>query len=105
MKADIQFLRVYIAYWIDARDSIAAEMARSERVGILGVLTIGFLGAATLSGIGLMVYNYASLQERIFRFTVLRATGLSLRQLVSQVGIEYLVLMVYSIAGGAGVGA
>jgi hypothetical protein len=52
-----------------------------------------------------MVYNYASLQERVFRFTVLRAIGLSLRQLVSQVGIEYFVLLVYSIAGGAGVGA
>ena len=74
-------------------------------MGIFGVLTIGFLGAATLSGIGLMVYNYASLQERIFRFTILRAVGLSLRQLVGQVGIEYLILMVYSIAGGAGVGA
>ena len=105
MKADIQSLKVYINYWWDARDSIAAEMARIERVGVFGVLTIGFLGAATLSGIGLMVYNYASLQERIFRFTVLRAVGLSLRQLVGQVGIEYLILMLYSLAGGAGVGA
>ena len=105
MKKEIENLKVYINYWLDTRDSIAAEMARIERVGIFGVLTIGFLGAATLSGIGLMVYNYASLQERIFRFTILRAVGLSLRQLVSQVGIEYLTLMVYSIVGGAGIGA
>jgi hypothetical protein len=105
MKKEIGNLKVYINFWLDTRDSIAEEMARIERVGIFGVLTIGFLGAATLSGIGLMVYNYASLQERIFRFTVLRAVGLSLSQLVGQVGLEYLILMVYSIAGGAGVGA
>ena len=105
MKKEIGDLKVYINWWVDARESIAAEMARIERVGIFGVLTIGFLGAATLSGIGLMVYNYASLQERIFRFTILRAVGLSLRQLISQVGIEYVILMVYSIAGGAGIGA
>ena len=80
-------------------------MARIERVGIFGALTIGFLAAAVLSGIGLMVYNYASLQERLFRFTILRAVGLSLRQIVGQVGIEYVILMVYSIAGGAGIGA
>jgi putative ABC transport system permease protein len=104
MKAQIEILKVYINQWVDARDSVAAEMARTERVGIFGVLTIGFLGAATLSAIGLMVYNYASLQERIFRFTILRAVGLSLRQLVGQVGIEYFILMIYSIAGGAGVG-
>ena len=104
MKTEIENRKTYINIWLDTRDSIAAEMARIERVGVFGVLTIGFLGAATLSGIGLMVYNYASLQERIFRFTVMRAIGLSLRQLVGQVGIEYLILMVYGIAGGAGVG-
>ena len=104
MKAEIENRKTYINIWLDTRDSIAAEMARIERVGVFGVLTIGFLGAATLSGIGLMVYNYASLQERIFRFTILRAVGLSLRQLVGQVGIEYLILMAYGMAGGAGVG-
>ena len=80
-------------------------MARAERVGIFGVLTIGFLGAAALSAIGFLVYSYASLQERLFRFTVLRAVGLSPRQLISQLGIESLVLMVYGVAGGAGIGA
>ena len=105
MMTDIEDMSVYINFWVDARDWIAQEMARPERVGIFGTLTAGFLGAAVLSGIGLLVYNYASLQERLFRFTVLRAVGVSLQQVVSQVGIEYLVLMVYSIAGGAGIGA
>ena len=75
-----------------------------ERIGIFGTLTIGFLAAAVLSGVGLLVYNYASLQERLFRFTILRAVGLSLSQVVGQVSIEYLVLMIYSVVGGAAIG-
>jgi len=105
MIGRVEGMGVFISRWVDSRDEIADRQAMVERVGIFGTLTIGFLGAAVLSGIGLLVYNYASLQERLFRFTILRAVGLSLLQVVSQVGIEYLVLMVYSVAGGAAIGA
>jgi putative ABC transport system permease protein len=101
----VEKMGVFISRWIDTRDEIAEEQARMERVGIFGTLTIGFLAAAALSGIGLLVYNYASLQERLFRFTILRAMGLSLLQVVGQVTIEYVVLMLYSVAGGAAIGA
>jgi len=104
MRAAVQEMGVYIHYWVDVRDQLAIEQARAERVGIFGTLTIGFLAAAVLSGIGLMVYNYASLQERLFRFTILRAVGLRLTQIVGQVGIEYVVLMVYGVVGGAAIG-
>ena len=104
MMAEVEQMGVYISRWVDTRDEIAKEQARVERVGIFGTLTIGFLGAAAVSGIGLLVYNYASLQERLFRFTILRAVGLSLLQVVGQVSIEYIVLMVYSVVGGAGIG-
>jgi putative ABC transport system permease protein len=100
----VEEMGVYINDWIEARGKIAQELAKAERVGIFGTLTIGFLGAAIFSGIGLLIYNYASLQERLFRFTILRAVGLSLLQIVSQVTIEYLVLMVYSVAGGVAIG-
>jgi putative ABC transport system permease protein len=100
----VQEMGVHIHRWIDIRDELAIEQARVERVGIFGTLTIGFLSAAVLSGIGLMVYNYASLQERLFRFTILRAVGLRLTQIIGQVGIEYVMLMVYGVAGGAAIG-
>ncbi|MBN1640164.1 MAG: ABC transporter permease [Anaerolineae bacterium] len=104
MIKQVEGMGVFISRWVDSRELIAEEQAQVERVGIFGTLTIGFLGAAVLSGIGLLVYNYASLQERLFRFTILRAVGLSLMQVVSQVSIEYLVLMIYSVAGGAAIG-
>ena len=105
MMEAVQEMGVYIHRWVDIRDELRIEQSRVERVGIFGTLTIGFLGAAVLSGVGLMVYNYASLQERLFRFTILRAVGLKLVQIVGQVTIEYMVLMVYGVAGGALIGA
>ncbi|MBN1583417.1 MAG: hypothetical protein JXA89_22095 [Anaerolineae bacterium] len=105
MIARVEEMGVFIKDWNEARDMIAEEQAKSERVGIFGTLTIGFLAATVLSGIGLLVYNYASLQERLFRFTILWAIGLSLLQVISQIAIEYMVLMVYSVLGGAAIGA
>ncbi len=102
--AQVEEMGVFIAKWVDTREEVELEQAKIERVGIFGTLTIGFLAAAILSGIGLLIYNYASLQERLFRFTILRAVGLSLLQVVSQVSIEYMVLMVYSVLGGAFIG-
>jgi predicted lysophospholipase L1 biosynthesis ABC-type transport system permease subunit len=104
MIAAVKEMGVYVHRWVDVREEMAQEQAKVERVGIFGTLTIGFLAAAALSGIGLLVYNYASLQERLFRFTILRAVGLALLQVVSQVTIEYAILMVYSVLGGAAIG-
>jgi putative ABC transport system permease protein len=104
MMEAVQEMGVHIHRWVDIRDEMRVEQARVERVGIFGTLTIGFLAAAVLSGIGLMVYNYASLQERLFRFTILRAVGLRLMQVIGQVAIEYVVLMIYGVAGGAAIG-
>jgi len=105
LARQVSDLGVRIKMWGDVRRAVSVEQARAERVGTLGTLTIGFLAAAAFSGIGLLIYNYASLQERLFRFTILRAVGLSLGQIVAQVVLEYVVLMAYGIVGGALVGA
>jgi putative ABC transport system permease protein len=104
MMAAVANMGVYVHRWVDVREEIAREQAKVERVGTFGTLTIGFLAAAVLSGVGLLVYNYASLQERLFRFTILRAVGLALVQVVGQITIEYVILMVYSVLGGAAIG-
>jgi putative ABC transport system permease protein len=88
----------------DARALIRTEQDKMERVGIFGTLSIGFLAAAVMAGTGLLVYNYASLQERFFRFAVLRAMGLAGRQLTSQVVLEYGVLTLYGAGTGALIG-
>ena len=51
-----------------------------------------------------MIYNDASLQDRLFRFSILRAVGLTRQQIVAQVAIEYALVMVYGVVGGTGIG-
>lgn len=105
LRAGVEGIGVYVMDWVEARELLAEELARAERIGTLGTLTIGFLAAAAFAGIGLLIYSYASLQERLFRFSVLRAVGLSLPQIVFQVIAEYAVLIIYGVVGGAATGA
>ena len=104
LQAGMAEFKVYFSQWRDARETLTTELAQPERVGTLGTLAIGFLAAATFSGIGLLIYNYASLQERLFRFSILRAVGLTRPQIVAQVAIEYALVMVYGVVGGTGIG-
>jgi putative ABC transport system permease protein len=89
----------------DAPALIAEEQAKVERVGVFGTLSVGFLAAVAMAGIGLSLYSYASLRERLFRLAVLRALGLRRRQVVTQVMMEYALLTVCGAAAGAFIGA
>jgi putative ABC transport system permease protein len=89
----------------DAPALIAEEQAKVERVGVFGTLSVGFLAAVAMAGIGLELYSYASLRERLFRLAVLRALGLRRQQIVIQVMMEYALLTVCGAAAGALIGA
>jgi predicted lysophospholipase L1 biosynthesis ABC-type transport system permease subunit len=88
----------------DAPALIAEEQAKVERVGVFGTLSVGFMAAVGMAGLGLLLYNYASLRERLFRLAVLRAIGLNLRQVIFQVVMEYTLLTVCGAAIGAFIG-
>jgi len=88
----------------DARPLIAAERGKMERVGIFGTLTIGFLAAAAMAILGLLLYSYAALRERVYRFSVLHAVGLLHRQIVTQVVMEYSFLAAFGSLGGIAIG-
>ncbi len=88
----------------DVRALIAEEQAKMERAGVFGTLSIGFLTATAMAALGLLVHSYASLQERLYRFAVLRAVGLLKRQVVGQVILEYGVLTAYGATAGALIG-
>jgi len=52
-----------------------------------------------------LLYSYASLRERLFGLAVLRAIGLSLRQVVIQVMMEYALLTAGGAVAGTIIGA
>ncbi len=88
----------------NARATIAADQAQLERVGIFGTLTVGFVAATVMAMLALLVHNYASLQERLYQFGVMRAIGLWRVQVVGQVILEYSVLTAYGAVLGALIG-
>jgi putative ABC transport system permease protein len=88
----------------DASAALAVEQAKMERVGIFGTLSVGFLAAAVMAILALLVHSYASLQERLYQFGVMRAIGLMHREVIGQVILEYSVLTAYGASVGGVVG-
>ena len=101
---EIEKLGVWISKWRDTGPLITLEQNKMERVGTFGMLTLSFLSAALFAGIGLLVYNYASLRERLYRFAIVRAVGLTQVQLLTQIGTEYGILTGYGVVIGVVVG-
>jgi hypothetical protein len=73
-------------------------------LGVIGALTLGFLAAALFAAIGFAVSAAVSTRERLAEFAVLRALGLSPRQLGGWLAGEHLLLVGVSLLSGTGVG-
>jgi len=89
---------------MDARAMLAKDRQRLERVGIFGSLSVGFAAGSALACVGLFTYTFASLRGRVRRFTILRAMGLGLNQVLATVSIEYLVVVLYGVLAGTAAG-
>ena len=91
--------------WVHELDSlVVADGERLERVGIFGMLSICFLTGALLAALGLVIHSAAAMKGRSLRFAILQALGMARTTLMSTIFIQYLVMMLYSIVVGAGLG-
>jgi putative ABC transport system permease protein len=88
----------------DARETIATEQTRPERQGLFGLLSVGFIAAAGLTVIGFLVYAVVSFQRRFIELGMLRAIGLSTRQMATYLAGELAALVLTGVAVGAGLG-
>ena len=77
---------------------------RPEREGILGLLSCGFLVAAGLTVLGLILYVFISFRRRAIEVGTLRAIGFTRRQVTVMMIWELFFLMGLGTAGGTGVG-
>ncbi len=57
------------------------DLRRPERQGLFGLLSVGFLATTMVTVIGFVAYTLLSFQRRLVELGVLRAIGLSTRQL------------------------
>ncbi len=88
----------------DALREVRASMDQPERVGLFGVLNVGFLATGLMPGIGFVLYSYASLRRRFIQLGILQAVGLSTRQLIGYLALEQSILMGLAIFSGALIG-
>jgi len=96
---DIQALRT-----VDARAEIVEARSDAVLVGTFGLLTLAFIVAAglTLSGFGM--HAVLSFRRRVQEFGILRAMGISTRQMAAIVALEQGFLVLLGTAVGTAIG-
>ncbi|CAA9367916.1 MAG: hypothetical protein AVDCRST_MAG93-8140 [uncultured Chloroflexia bacterium] len=88
----------------DAKSLIAATRERPERVGFVGLLSLGFVAATGLTMLALLLYSLFSFRRRMVQIGVLRAAGLSMAQLIWLLAFELCFLTVTSAIAGTALG-
>lgn len=93
-----------VSRFVDARDTALRLRDDPGRTGIFGILTVGFIVAALLTVLGFMLYSFLSAKRRMQQLGILRAMGLSIRQLISLFLFEQGFLIALGVAVGTVLG-
>ncbi|TBL78361.1 ABC transporter permease [Paenibacillus thalictri] len=88
----------------DVRNELITQKKHPSRGGVFGILSLGFLVSVIVSLIGYVLYWFFNLSSRVVQFGVLRAMGLSRRQLTGMLLLEQISTAGLSIALGIGIG-
>jgi putative ABC transport system permease protein len=83
---------------------VARDQRQPDRQGLFGVLSVGFLAAIFLTVLGFFLYSFFSFRRRFVELGVLRAIGLSSRQMTRFLAWELLFLIFSGITVGTGLG-
>jgi putative ABC transport system permease protein len=104
LRSGINSLRLPSIISQDAPDTILVAQERPERQGLYGLLSVGFLGSALLTGLGFLFYALVSFQQRFIELGMLRAIGLSIRQMLVLLIWEQLLIIGTGIVMGTAIG-
>jgi putative ABC transport system permease protein len=88
----------------DARFTLEETFTTPSRQGVLGLLSAGFLAASLLTVTGFLMYALLSFHQRFIQLGVLRAIGLSIRQMGAALALEQALLIFAGMAAGTGIG-
>ena len=89
----------------DSRRETAVWRTDPQRTALFGVLSLGFIVAIVISGLGFLLHALFALRQRILQFGLLRAIGLSTSQITAVVVFEKLFLVMLAAVGGTLIGA
>jgi putative ABC transport system permease protein len=88
----------------NSRIDVNASRLDPQRTGLFGVLSVGFVVAAVLTVLGFFLYSFLSFERRLLQMGILRAMGLSVRQLFGLLMFEQIYLIILGVAVGTGLG-
>ncbi len=97
-------LNTLVQSWSSAGKDILAEQSRPERQGLFGLLSVGFVASALLTVLGFMLYALFSFRRRFIEMGMLRAIGLSIKQMRAFLAAELAALILVGIGAGTVVG-
>lgn len=87
------------------RDALTRSLAGDPiSLGIIGALVLGALAALVFASIGFVVSATVTTSERITEFAILRALGLSGRELAAWVSLENAFLLIFGLVAGSALG-
>lgn len=88
----------------DVRTELVTQSKLPTRGGVFGILSMGFLVSVMVSLIGYILFWFFNLSGRVVQFGILRAMGLSRRQLTIMLLAEQILTAGLSIGLGIGIG-
>jgi putative ABC transport system permease protein len=97
-------LNTVVQNWSSARNDILVAQKRPERQGLFGLLSVGFVASAILTVLGFLLYALFSFRRRFIEMGMLRAIGLSVKQMTSFLAAELASLILIGIGAGTLVG-
>jgi putative ABC transport system permease protein len=89
----------------DTRLQIASWRIQPQSTALFGMLSIGFIVATVTASLAFLLHSFRSLQKRVPHFGILRALGLSVRQVTVMVVFEEFLLGGLGAVGGSAIGA
>ncbi|SDT40510.1 putative ABC transport system permease protein [Paenibacillaceae bacterium GAS479] len=100
----LQKQNIEIASIKDVRTELVIQSKLPTRGGVFGILSLGFLVSVIVTLTGYILYWFFNLSGRVVQFGVLRAMGLSRRQLTGMLLLEQLFTAGLSIGLGVMIG-
>lgn len=88
---------IYLSKVVDTRTDQIIQNKHPSRGGVYGILSLGFLISILISLLGYVLFWFFSLRARTLQFGVLRAIGLTRRQLTTTLMVEQLLTAGLSI--------
>jgi hypothetical protein len=95
----------YSAAAVIGRQELTGELSSDPvALGVLGVLGLSSLAAMAFAGIAFLASATVSTSERVGEFAILRALGLSARQLATWLAAESAFLLAFGLLAGSAAG-